>query len=263
MTDKWDVNQNMIDLYLQACTEFVKNDDAFNNFKQDPRYTPVLEHVSIYEANLYYSEMRSKNLITKTILNSVKENDKYGSPSLFEHSELGSISPTTVRYLKNTLDILDHFGKDGKYTNIVEIGGGYGGLCKVFSSFVNFENYHLIDLPEVSIFSRKYLNNFRKLKDRVQYITADNLTTVDNIDLLISNYAFSECTRECQLNYYNSYIKKADKFYMMYNQFTPNNIPSEDFIDIVSNDFSLEVRSENRGTHSNLIIYGNKKNNEN
>ena len=32
--------------YITICEEASKNDDVFLSFKQDPRYTPILEHVS-------------------------------------------------------------------------------------------------------------------------------------------------------------------------------------------------------------------------
>ena len=77
MNDSWDVNQSMIDLYIEACKDFVLNDNNFDTFKQDFRYIPVLEHVDKEESLLYISEMKSKELITGSVLNSIKENDKY------------------------------------------------------------------------------------------------------------------------------------------------------------------------------------------
>jgi len=76
MNDSWDVNQSMIDLYNEACKDFVSNDNNFDTFKQDSRYIPVLEHVDKKESLLYISEMKSKELITESVLNSIKENMK-------------------------------------------------------------------------------------------------------------------------------------------------------------------------------------------
>jgi putative sugar O-methyltransferase len=260
MNKLWDVNQSMIDNYLQACNEFVENDNLFNVFKVDARYTPVLEHLTESDANLYFSEMKSKEILTKTLLDSVKENDTYGSPLLFNHSELGIISPTTVRYIKNSLDIVSYFGSELPFKNVLEIGGGYGGLCKVFSSFNKFDTYHLVDFPEVNGLSKKYLNNFKQLKNKIQHISTSGVSEINNLDLVISNYAFSECSREYQELYYNSFIKKAKNFYIVYNNFTENNLNSQAFIQLASKDFYITFETEIRPPHTVHIIYGKNAN---
>jgi putative sugar O-methyltransferase len=259
MNDSWDVNQKMIDIYFESCKEFVLDDEKFNNFKQDSRYNAVLEHIKKEESITYISEMKSKELITDSVLEKVKENDKYGSPTVFEYDEFGIISPSTIRYLKSSLDIVDYFGNDAKYNSVLEIGGGYGGLCKVFSSLVNFSNYTLIDLPEPSKFSEKYLGKFEDIKDKISYIDTENLVPIKDLDLVISNYAFSECTKKYQEIYYETVIKNASKFYIIYNNFTKNNLNVDDFISLAFDDFEIYVEYETRPTHTNYILYGNKK----
>lgn len=259
MNDKWDVNQSMIDLYLEACSDFVENDDKFDSFKRDSRYTPVLEHVSKDESLTYINEMKSKELLTQEVLESVKENDKYGTPVTYEYDGLGELSPSTIRYLKNSLDILDYFGSDASYDNIVEIGGGYGGLCKVFTSFVNFKKYTLFDLPEASKLSQKYLSKFESLRGKVTFRDTDNVNQLRKVDLAISNYAFSECSSKYQEEYYNKVIKGAGKFYIIYNAFTQNNIGPDEFLNLARETFDVYVEKEIRPTHSNLILYGIRK----
>ena len=262
MNDKWDVNQSMIDNYLAACKEFSENKESFNCFKQDPRYTPVLEHVSVDDGNLYVSEMKSKELVTKEILEKVKENDKYGSPTLFKQAEFGEISPTTIRYLKNCLDIFHHFGHNTDYKKVVEIGGGYGGLCKVFSSFVNFDRYYLVDFVEANLLSKTYLDKF-EIGKKIIHISTDEFKGVEAADLAISNYAFSECSGAYQKLYYEKIIKKSKAFYMVYNNFTTNNLNSSTFIEMASTDFNIVYETELRPPHVCHICYGTKKANEN
>jgi putative sugar O-methyltransferase len=249
----------MIDLYLEACIDFVENDDKFDAFKQDSRYTPVLEHVSHEESLTYINEMKSRDVLTQETLVSVRENDKYGNPTSYEYDGFGTLSPSTIRYLKNSLDILDYFGVDSGYDNIVEIGGGYGGLCKVFTSFVNFKKYTLFDLPEASKLSQKYLSNFDTLKNKVTFRDTNNVNQLRKVDLLISNYAFSECSRQYQEEYYNKVIKSTDKFYIIYNAFTQNNIGPDEFLNLAGKTFDVHVEKEVRPTHSNVILYGIKK----
>lgn len=259
MNDSWDVNQRMIDLYFESCRDFVLDEEKFNNFKQDARYNAVLEHIKKEESLTYISEMKSKELITDSVLEKVRENDKYGSPTVFEYDDFGIMSPSTIRYFKSLLDIVDYFGEDVKYKSVLEIGGGYGGFCKVFSSIINFSKYTLIDLPEPSKLSKKYLSKFDDIRDKINYIDTENLVPVKNIDLVVSNYAFSECTKKYQEIYYETIIKNSSKFYIIYNNFTKNNLNVDDFISLAFDDFEIYVEYETRPTHTNYILYGNKK----
>ena len=260
MNKLWDVNQKMIDDYLQACKDFTDNDELFSNFKRDSRYTPVLEHLTESDALLYVSEMKSKETLTETILDSVRENDLYGSPLTINHSELGMISPTTVRYLKNSLDIITTFKENSPFKKVLEIGGGYGGLCKVFSSFNKFNHYYLVDFPEVNGLSKKYLSNFKLIKNKIYQISTNALREIKDLDLVISNYAFSECSREVQETYYDLFIKNSKNFYLAYNNFTENNMNSQAFMNRASEDFEISFETELRPPHTVHIIYGKNVN---
>jgi hypothetical protein len=259
----WDVNQPMIDNYIQACGEFVESDEKFEQFKADHRYTPVLEHLNENDANVYFSEFKCKELLDVTRLLKIKENDIYGSPILINHSELGVISPTTVRYIKNSLDISAQFGPDLDFKRVLEIGGGYGGLCKVFSSFNAFKEYFIVDFPEVNKLSGKYLGNFKELKNKIKHISAADPKEVANLDLVISNYAYSECSLGVQELYYNMFIRNCKNFYMVYNNFTENNMNSQIFMDMATKDFKIHYETELRPPHTNHIIYGTRIKNEN
>jgi putative sugar O-methyltransferase len=146
-----------------------------------------------------------------------------------------------------------------KVDNILEIGGGYGGLCKILSVLVDFENYLIIDLPEVNKLSEKYLSNFEELNGKTSQSFYDEIESVEGIDLLISNYAYSECTFELQKSYYDNIIANADKFYITYNNITTTNMSSDYFIKYASKDFDVQVEEEVRKCHTNFILYGTKK----
>lgn len=251
----WEISNN-ISSYLSSCREAATNENLFNNFKQDGRYRQILEHVSYQEAEQYLQELKVPISEVLQYLDSFKENDKYGNPDLFEYDDLGTISPTTIRYIKNTFDICTYFDKK-EIKNIVEIGGGYGGLCKVLSSVIDFDNYVLFDLQQVNELSQKYISKFDDLKDRVQSFTLDQLTEIDGIDLLISNYAFSEVSRDIQDQYYDNVIKKSKNIYMVFNQISNRNILFSDFIDKLSSDgYQTEYYCEHEDSpNCNKILY--------
>jgi putative sugar O-methyltransferase len=248
----WTLSGAAANAYLVSCKRAAENDTIFNNFKQDLAYRHVLEHVSKEEAETYLKLIK---IDFNKELEEVKKNDQFGNPDIYDFENVGSMSPTTVRYLKNTSDIISKFGNNIKC--IVEIGGGYGGLSVVMYPFLKYESYLLIDQYEANLLSKKYLNNF-------QYPTyshhTDEIFLDDeyNFDLLISNYAFSECERDIQEHYIEKFIRNSNKFYMIFNDFGPSNIHHQEFCEILSDQFNIEIESDH-ADNTPKVLYGVKR----
>ncbi len=247
----WTLQDSAVTPYLQACRAAAQGSDFFKNFKSHPAYRHVLEHVSMEEGHQYLDEIE---IDYKDKLDEIKENDLYGTPIQCSYDGIGMISPTTVRYLKNTSDIVNKFGTS--FDSIVEIGGGYGGLCKVLSSFVKFEQYLLLDLEECNMLSRKYLSLFDL--PTMSYQAEEIVDVDDNFDLLISNYALSECNRETQMMYIERFVKKSDKFYLMHNNFHADNgnMSYEEFIEIMSDTHDIEYYGEHGVPENPKVMFG-------
>ena len=247
----WTLQDSAVVPYLSACRAAAQGSDFFKGFKSHPAYRHVLEHVSYEEGQQYLDEVE---IDYKDKLDEIKENDALGTPVTCSYNGVGTISPTTVRYLKNTSDIVNKFGTS--FDSIVEIGGGYGGLCKVMSSFVEFENYLLIDLEECNMLSRKYLSNFDL--PTMSYQAEEIVDVEDNFDLLVSNYALSECNRETQMMYVERFVKKSDKFYLMHNNFHADNgnMSYEEFIDVMSDTHDIEYYGEHGVEENPKVMFG-------
>jgi putative sugar O-methyltransferase len=247
----WTLQDSAVVPYLSACRAAAQGSDFFKGFKSHPAYRHVLEHVSYEEGQQYLDEVE---IDYKDKLDEIKENDALGTPVTCSYKGVGTISPTTVRYLKNTSDIVNKFGTS--FDSIVEIGGGYGGLCKVMSSFVKFENYLLLDLEECNMLSRKYLSNFDL--PTMSYQAEEIVDVEDNFDLLISNYALSECNRETQMMYVERFVKKSDKFYLMHNNFHADNgnMSYEEFIDVMSDTHEIEYYGEHGVDENPKVMFG-------
>ena len=112
MNEDWNcIGEESKDPYSQVCIEAVENDKIFNNFKKDPRYTAILEHVSIEQGKLYAQDILDYE-IDADLISSFKENDIVGGSSIFNYGEpFGRISPSTLRYIQNALDISYFFGE--------------------------------------------------------------------------------------------------------------------------------------------------------
>jgi hypothetical protein len=220
--------------YAEICMEAVENDGVFEKFKQDPRYTAILEHVSPEHGQKYFNGIMHYELDAE-LIEAFKENDKLGGANVIDYGDpFGYVSPSTLRYVQNTLDIA-HFVGEGEINKIVEIGGGYGGLCKTISCLCDFDEYHIYDLEAASKLQEKYLSNF-DVKDKAFFHSIPE--KIEDVDLVISNYAYSELNLELQDLYYENVIKNAKRVYMILNR---GEVSREVLLKRAEEDFEVSV----------------------
>tara|TARA_B100000963_G_scaffold359941_1_gene388854 strand:- start:122 stop:892 length:771 start_codon:yes stop_codon:yes gene_type:complete len=235
MNDNWScIETNTISPYAQICIEAVNNDDIFKRFKTDPRYTAILEHVPPEQGKLYAEDIQAYD-INSDLIKAFKENDLVGGANVINYGEpFGSISPSTLRYIQNALDISYFFG-EGELDKIVEIGAGYGGLCKTISCLCDFGEYHIYDMKEACGLQEKYLSFFDIEGEMFYHSEPDELK---DIDLLISNYAYSELSENMQDLYYNNVIKNSKKVYMILNK---GQVSREVFLKRADDHFDISI----------------------
>lgn len=197
--------------YPNACKQAASDDSVFNIFKSIPVYTDILEHVT-YEEGKEYADLA---FLVPEIRDNIKKfacNDLYGSPKTY-HYAFGVYSPTTLRYIK-ILSELSQLNLNDK--TIVEIGAGYGGQYVTMRQLYKPSKYVFVDLPEVLELIKKYVSKHNLDDIEIEYYNAFNLKNIDS-DLVISNYAFSECTKDIQDIYIERLINKSKHGYMLYN----------------------------------------------
>ena len=252
----WQAEDQIAVEYLEACKEAVSSDDAFSNFKSNPKYKTILEHVLKEQGQAYINICKDMNedAVWENI-EAFKENDSIGNPELYPYPGMkGTISPTTLRYMKNTFEMA--LMLDGaEVSKVVEVGGGYGGLCRVLSKVCEFDEYVLIDLPEVSALQRKYLDQFPDIKDKVTCISCTEYEDIKDVDLFISNYALSECDLPTQMAYYDKIITHSKYVYMIYNLVNFNENYYNDFIEKIKADYTFDVGRD----YENTVILATKK----
>ena len=241
--------------YKEVCIEFVKNNESFANFKRNPIYNKILEHVSELDGQLYKNYLDINFPEFKNFLKIFKTNDEIGNPIKFNYSDIGDISPTTLRYIKVLSDLIRLYKSLDNF-NIIEIGVGYGGQCKIINDYFNIRKYTLVDLPEVLELSQKYLNIFNI--ENLDFLNFNNLPNNKNYDLVISNYSFSELSKEMQNFYFENIINKSEHGYLTCN-FISNyfNIDSYNLDEIKTHlhkNFSI-IKEEPLTSENNIIIY--------
>lgn len=233
--------------YPIFCEQAIQDDSLFHDFRRNPIYNFALEHDSP-EQGLEYLDIAKGLKFFDNYIEEFKKNEEVGNPITANYDQIGEIAPTTLRYLKVLRDLEHEFGTLNDL-NICEIGVGYGGLCRIIDSyFQSVASYRLIDLKPVLGITQKYLSHF-KINTPISYKTSDDLTEVDQYDLVISNYAFTELKREIQDIYLQKVILHAKRGYITYNAI---NLPGfncysvDELVEIIPN---VRILSEIERTH--------------
>lgn len=198
--------------YIETCKLAVQDPYVFTNFRSIASYRSALEFDN---GDIYAQYIRSRLKKLGPYLEQFRKLDQIANPKLEDFSDLGMFSATTLRYIFHTDQILKHF-KLPENSKIVEIGAGFGGQSYILHCLHPYSQYYIYDLPEVEALIDKMMTTLDV--HTVFCLPLDAELPHDKIDLLISNYAYSECDRDMQLEYFEKVVKKAERGYMVYNQ---------------------------------------------
>jgi len=227
----------MYSTYVNNVRENLNLNNTKWNFKEDSNYRWVLEHVSIQEGEKYLELLNnnSKFINNKaSIINICIENDKYGKPIKSTFNKFCICSPTNLRYIYHAFLILEYMNKKNlSNINIIEIGGGYGGLALFIHRLSNIFNielssYTIFDLKDVIILQKKYLelHNINNI-NTLDIYDNDYKNILKKESFLISNYGFSEFRENIRNDYSNQIIKP----YVSYGFLAWNGVPLYNFSD--------------------------------
>jgi hypothetical protein len=204
--------------YTRLCDRAARDPAVFASFKRHPDYSPVLEHVTCNQGAEYLGLALEQRACFAPLLDRFRDNDRLGAPQACDYGEHGVFSPTTLRYVKVLSDLVTLFGSlDG--LRMIEIGCGYGGQC--FTTHVAFQHrsYVLVDLDPCLQLQQTYLSELGV--PNVSFVPAERLPEDGTYDLVVSNYAFSECTREVQDVYLKQVLRMATRGYLTCNWISP------------------------------------------
>ena len=188
-------------IYLDFCKAAAENDHIFKSFKHDKSYTFMLEHCPPKIGMNWLAKINSMMPFLLTDYPKVFDNDKVGEPNMWQFTENLNCSPTTLQYLGVVLNLINRIGPLTGFS-ITEVGGGYGGQCKIIQDVFKIKSYVSIDMPEVIALQKKYLSTFDI--NNVTFLSNMSELKETESDLFISNYALSEVANPLQ----NEYVKK-------------------------------------------------------
>lgn len=243
-------------IYPQACIKAYIDYKFFNNFRRDPVYNEILEHVSEKLGEEYFKLISHDSSILDAI-DDFKLNDDFGNPRKYEYGGIGMISPTTLRYIKVLADLKMHF-QTLDCLNICEIGVGYGGQCRIINAYYKPAKYFLVDIQPALALTQRFLDNFI-LNSVLKYKTMNELDP-PNFDLVISNYAFTELPRVVQDVYLNKIILKSKKGYITYNEINPKEFKSyksDELLEIIPSSQKLQEKPLTHPLNC-IIVWGSQ-----
>ena len=225
---------SIYNLYTNHIKTFINTDILSWSFKNNSQYTYVLEHVNEEQGYEYLKEIKNRfNTIynNNVLLELCKQNDFYGKPNKVMFKDFTYCSPTNLRYILHSLLILSYAKSCNLDSlDIIEIGGGYGGLCFFINNLskffdINVNTYTIFDLPEPLLLQQKYLNKLDV--NNVNYYEINNFKDLKPNSFLVSNYAFSEIPFNLQQEYTNKVLNP----YVSYGFMAWNYIEVYKFID--------------------------------
>lgn len=254
--------------YLNAVKEAARCKEKFNNLKKNSAITNIFEHLSeeLGKEMATHVEDNYPHSINQDFINRFKINDNLGNAFKVELSKnFKEVSPSTMRYLKTYLEIKKYCLDSMEDSKIVEIGSGYGGLCTVISQYENYQNYTLIDLPELLELSEAYLRETSCKADKIKYKTSTRAlleipdSCQSDIDLVIACYSISVIDKDMQSLYIKNILRHSKHGYIIYNDigktFNLENMDSNEFIKELSKYFEVKTMPETLATGNNIIIY--------
>jgi hypothetical protein len=190
----------------------VENEMIFSKFKSSFEYRGILEHCYFTQGRDYLNMINSNTEIMKNLREVVGVDN--GAPYTYFYKGLGAVSPTQIRYAKILQDIEILFGDLNNLT-IAEIGVGYGGQAIHLLNRWAPKNYFVYDLEWPAKLMTKNLKQ-SSLELSIQPEIRDWNQKV-TVDLVLSNYAFSELYRDVQEKYFHNVIEGSNSGYLIYN----------------------------------------------
>lgn len=165
---------------------------------------------------------------------------------------------------KHILMLTFLFNKKINYGKIVEIGGGFGNMCRLCNNIISYETWDIVDLPHMLELQKYYLENEIKDISNINFIDAHSNKNYDNteIDLVIGTHSVSEFSWEIFYNYFQNIISKSKYFYMGYQKYCPDPVLINKKVEyILNNGFVLEDKFDYtehpHGANVSYSIYKN------
>lgn len=191
-------------VFADVCARVLSDESYFQSFKSDPFYSLLYQGFSYEDgwACLQTIEKDYPSLIAQ--FEQFRTSDCIGGPKIYDYGNYGMFSAMTLHDIQIAGMIQK---KIGHCSRVIQIGAGYGGLCKILHDLSLFETYAIVDLPEHLSLARAVLE--RQGISNVQFISLDELEKNGQYDLVVSDWSFSEFSRPLQKMFADRILLRA------------------------------------------------------
>jgi hypothetical protein len=202
--------------YIDFCNR-VMNDpsgELLKNFRRNADYDLVVpgnrdgegvrEFLNLIKSN--YPEMLQFMPIFE------KQQGVFGNPTTYQY-DVGNFDSVILLYVFYLALTRRYFGNLNGM-EICEIGPGAGLMFKLITDLYPDVKYTFIDLPGPLYINQKHVEYLGREKSVKEYLSCDTIlsTEIDrHYDLVISDCAFNEITKEVQEVYIKKIINKSDR----------------------------------------------------
>lgn len=200
--------------YPEFCETAAESDFLFSTFKKNPYFQLFRERLSHETGLSLLSFIKKEYPDLLTCPDKFRGNDLLGSPLRYDYGSIGSFSPTTLYYAKIAADLQKKFG-NLRDLNLLEIGGCYGGQCKVIHDLYGFKSYTIVDTAYHLKLAKRYLKELHI--PNVHFLEWGQSDPTLHYDLLISNGALSSQDSAEFLNTFQRHIIDIDNGYLIMN----------------------------------------------
>jgi hypothetical protein len=223
----------MYDNYQYYIQSFINTDINEWSFKSNIHYNGILEHLTndlgqqcldIIKNKFADFYDKNKDLLVELCY----KNDKIGNPNKYDFKDFAICSSSNIRYILHSLIIFSYMKKCNiNETDIIEIGGGYGGLCffmyNLASLFdIKIKSYSMFDLYMPMLLQKKFLEYYNIYN--INFEILDNIQNLKKNSFLISNYAYTEIIEDIRQKYTEQVIKPYTTYgFICWNTFLPHN----------------------------------------
>ena len=179
-------------------------------------YLSIINHESFSQGNFAYYIDKNITKLIKKIKSKCKVDISFpniGSPYGININN-NLITFENIEHLYASEKIWEYinlfYSKNNKKLNIVEIGGGYGGLARnIFLKKTNFiKSYSLVDLPLMLAYQKYFINKSigkKLVSNKFKFLSPKNFfIDKSKIDIMINQNSFPEMN----INIVNKYAKK-------------------------------------------------------
>jgi putative sugar O-methyltransferase len=227
-----------------------RDEKVFAKFRANRQYRKILEHVTKSLALEYLGLIPQDE---RHLLSSLIRCDTVGGPLRCRFRNYGRYSPTTIRYLYFFTQYQKYFGDLANF-KVIEIGGGFGGQAAVSLTLNPGVSWTIFDLPEVLALQEKYLYSTNP-DAKIEFQSGLEISKTHG-DLLISNYALSEISRELQLKYIELVVSNCPKGYMAWNTISEKDgggLTLSEVLELIPG--STYIDEVPRSSPGNVIVY--------